>query len=396
MSIDIPEVHAGQLITASLMNDVIDMLADHEARLTKLEEDGDDSGPPTPSGAIVIDSVSPTTVRVGGKLTIKGKNFGDTLGASKVTIGGHAPALIDSWTAVQIVVVVPEIPEEEPLPEDGVSVTLEVSNFFTSQSRIITVKPRQQEQTGSLGIEPEDVDPDPITAGTDNYFKFSITAHTLLATEATLAAKVTGQTWTATVLDAQKNAIPGNKISLAVEQSKFVFVRIPIPSGTNQAGFQVELTAKAPDLPDATTTPLSYKVGDFADPDTNFTMVATKVLPPSAASGATITAKASGDMTELYWGLVFSAPGTYNVTAETVPSPLSDWFVQVSNPAPGPTGKSVIEVASADPDHTVEKTVQINVQPKQANSQNAQLRLLVKEENETRSRSFAYDLRAKA
>ena len=154
MSIDIPEVHAGQLITASFMNDVIDMLVDHEARLTKLEEDGGGPGPQDPSGAIVIDSVSPTTVRVGGQLTIKGKNFGDTLGASKVTIGGHGPALIDSWTATQIVVVVPNIPEEEPLPDDGVSVTLEVSNFLTSESRIITVRPRQQAQAGSLGIAP--------------------------------------------------------------------------------------------------------------------------------------------------------------------------------------------------------------------------------------------------
>lgn len=396
MSIDIPEVHAGQLITASLMNAVIDTLADHEARLMKLEEDGGGPGPQDPSGAIVIDSVSPTTVRVGGQLTIKGKNFGDTLGASKVTIGGHGPALIDSWTATQIVVVVPNIPEEEPLPDDGVSVTLEVSNFLTSQSRIITVRPRQQAQAGSLGIAPEDVSPDPITAGTDNYFKFSVTAHTLLATEATLAAKITGQTWTATVLDGQKNAIPGNKISLGAETSKFVFVRIPIPSGTNQAGFQVELTAKAPDLPDATTTPLSYKVGDFADPDTNFTMVPTKVLPTSAASGATITAKTSGDMTELYWGLVFSVPGTYNVIVETVPSPLSDWFVQVSNPAPDANGKSVIKVTGADAGNSVQKTVQINVQPQQATSQNAQLRLRVQEENATKSRSFTYDLRAKA
>jgi hypothetical protein len=395
VSIDIPDVHAGQLITASFMNDVIDTLEDLDARLTKLEEGGG-STPPAPSGAIVIDSVSPTTVRVGEDLTIKGKNFGDTLGASAVTIGGEPPALIRSWTGTQIVVVVPSLPEEDPLPTDGASVTLEVSNFFTSQSRVITVKPRQQTQTGSIGIQPEDVSPDPITSGTDNYFKFSITAHTLLATEATLAAKVTGQTWAATVLDDQKKAIPGNKISLNPETSKSVFVRIPIPSGTNQAGFQVELTTKAPGLPDATTTPLSYKVGDFADPDTNFTMVPTKVLPASAGSGATITAAASGDMTELYWGLVFSAPGTYNVIAETVPSPLLDWFVQVSNPAPGANGKSVIKIPSADSGNTVQKTVQINVQPKQATSQNAQLRLRVQEENATKSRSFTYDLRAKA
>jgi hypothetical protein len=394
VSIDIPEVHAGQLITASFMNDVIDALADLDARLTKLEGNG--STPQVPSGAIVIDSVSPTTVRVGEDLTIKGKNFGDTLGASAVTIGGEPPALIRTWTGTQIVVVVPDLPDEDPLPADGTSVTLEVSNFFTSQSRVITVKPRQQTQTGSIGIQPEDVSPDPITSGTDNYFKFSITAHTLLATEATLAAKVTGQTWTATVLDDQKHAIAGNKIPLNPETPKSVFVRIPIPSGTNQAGFQVELTAKAPGLPDATTTPQSYKVGDFADPDTNFTMVPTKVLPTSAGSGSTITAAASGDMTELYWGLVFSAPGTYNVIAETVPSPLLDWFVQVSNPAPGTDGKSVIEIPSADSGNTVQKTVQINVQPKQATSQDAQLRLRVQEEDATKSRSFTYDLHAKA
>ena len=101
-------------------------------------------------------------------------------------------------------------------------------------------------------------------------------------------------------------------------------------------------------------------------------------------------------MTELYWGLVFSVPGTYNVIVETVPSPLSDWFVQVSNPAPDANGKSVIKVTGADAGNSVQKTVQINVQPQQATSQNAQLRLRVQEENATKSRSFTYDLRAKA
>ncbi|MFI5053369.1 MAG: IPT/TIG domain-containing protein [Acidimicrobiia bacterium] len=392
MTIDIQDAQAGQLITAEAWNRVIQGLRDLDIRLAALEGGGGSS--PPESDAIVITSVSPTTLKEGDDLTITGKNFGATMLASTVTFKGGPPDLFRSWTDTQIVCVVPTVGTN--LPATGIPVTVEVSNFLTSQSRVITVQPRKQVQTGSIGVALEDVSPDPITASTNNDFKFTLVSDAGLTTTAAISVTLGGQSWASSVLDDQLKPLASNAIDIAPKESKTFYIRVPIPSGTNQAAFTLEVDATAPDLKVASTSPMPFKVGDFADPDTSFTMVPTHSVPAPALSGSSLTASASGDPVEIYFDVEFTANGKYHVTAETVPPTAAGWSVVVANPNPDATGASIINVTGADSAHPVPSTVELDVQPATASTASAQLRLHVKEESATKSRTYTVDLHAKA
>src|SRR4051794_12953871 len=127
MAIEIDHVQPGELITAVLVNEVIDKLVDVDARLTALETTG--SRP----GAVEIDAVSPSTVQVGDFITVVGKNFGFTLGATRVRFNGIAPFEFGTGSNDSVLIVkVPEL--GQTMPNDGITVELSVSNATSSDN----------------------------------------------------------------------------------------------------------------------------------------------------------------------------------------------------------------------------------------------------------------------
>lgn len=389
MSIEIPHVQPGALIKASFVNELIDAIEQLDARLEKVEKG---PGPPD-TGGVVVDSVTPPTAREGDPVTIKGKNFGASKGASMVTFDGEPPALITAWTDEEIVCIVPDL----GVSEGGESVFVKVDNFLTDDGRSITVLPRVVLPVGSLAVTDEDVSPDPITAGTDNDFKFTLRSDASLPLKATITPKVIGQTWTAVVLNDSKQPITDRQIPIVPDASKTFFVRVSIPSGTNQAPFKLETTATGPTgVRAGTTTPLDYVVGQFGDPDKTFTMVPSTSSPSDALSGSSIKASASG-ITEIHFTGEFTVAGKYEVTLQPVPS-LSGWDAVIESPQKDSEGKHVIEITQqqidGEADHSVSRSAQLNVAPDTAGSQAIQLRFAVKRAGAQKARTFTFDVQA--
>lgn len=393
MSIDIPPAEPGALITASFMNDVIDALEELDARLTRLETEPTGDG----GGALVITGFSATTVREGDTLTIRGRGFGASQGSAAVTFDGQPPTMYRSWKDDEIVCVVPQLIQTPPA--GGRFVTVEVTNFLTTASRVLTVKPREEQQTGSFEVELQDVDPDPITAATDNLFQFALTSNARLQTTAAVSAEIDGQSWTPVILDKDKNPLPSGQIPIAPQETTLFYVRVAVPSGTNQATFKLTANATASGVDTGTSGELDFAVGQFADPDKTFSLAPTGSQPPNALVGSTISAKANSN-TDVTLDGEFSVAGTYEVTLASVPASPAGWQFRVESPAANQQGQHLIEISQQqidnETDRKVSRPVTIRVRPSSSTVASMQLRLVVKRQQETKSRTYTFDVRATA
>src|SRR5258708_9497667 len=71
------------------------------------------SGTPTPTP--VVTGVSPTSGTIGTSVTVNRSNFGATQGGSSVRFNGASASSITSWSATQIVAVVPSAASTGPV-----------------------------------------------------------------------------------------------------------------------------------------------------------------------------------------------------------------------------------------------------------------------------------------
>src|SRR4051794_38669864 len=129
MSIEIPRVQPGELITAGYLNSLAKTLEGLDIRIAKLE-----SAPVTPlpdtGKRIEITAITPVAPREGDDVTITGKNFGASRGISSVAFDGVGPQLYRSWTDTEIVCIVPVL----HAPVGGKVVTVVVTNLDTSDA----------------------------------------------------------------------------------------------------------------------------------------------------------------------------------------------------------------------------------------------------------------------
>jgi len=393
VSIDIQQVQPGDLITASFVNGVIDALRDLDARLDALEQPV--GSPPTQSGSIEVDSIVPSTVTEGDLITINGHNFGSTLGDSIVTFDNVPPAQIQSFSDTAIVCKVPGIPSlDVPNPPTSVSVAVEVSNFVTSATRFITVQPFKAPIAGSLEIVYQDASPDPLTAGVDNDFTFLLTSNASQSTTVTLTPTLTGAAWPVTLLNASKQPLTGNAITLGSGANATFIVRVSVPTGTNGTAFQVGVSGSTPGLATASSGNQAFTVGQFADPDKTFTLAPTTTTPSNALSGTTLSAKVNTEV-DLNFDAEFTVPDTYAVTLALVPPAAPGWTTDIGTPPKDPNNQHVISVSQNDINAAagghVPKTITIAVLP-DATATDAQMRVVVKGANATSSRTFTFDL----
>lgn len=394
MSTDIQQVRPGDLIAASLFNELIEKLQDHEDRLDALEA-APVSSPPPDTGPIAITSITPGSVTEGDTITIVGENFGPTLGDAIVSFNGTNATNFTSWSDTQIVCAVPSIPAlDVASPPASLSVGVQVSNFLTSATRFITVAPRTHAVTGTFEIVFEDASPDPLTAGTNNDFEFLVTSNASQAITISLTPAVTGASFSASLLDSSKNALSSSQVTVASGAHTTVFVRVAVPTGTNGQNFQVALTGTAPPLANASSGAQSFTVGQFADPDETFTLAPTTTSPSGALSGTTLSAKVGQEL-DVFMDAEFTVADDYEVTLALVPSSASGWQTVIGNPAAGAGGTHVITVTQQDvnnaPNNRVAKTIELGMIPS-SGATDIQLRVVVKGASATASRTFTFDV----
>jgi hypothetical protein len=401
LSINIPQPpHPGELITASFMAEIVAALGDLDGRVTKLETPT--TGPK--GGAIVIDSVTPSTCTEGDTITIAGQNFGAKLGDSEVTFDGVPPASISLFSDNVIACVVPSIPglAGPAPPPNGIAVNLEVTDFVTSANRVITVKPATQHPTGSVALVFGDASPDPVTAGVpgaprDNDFKFSLTSNANLHVDVTLVPTLTGAPWSHTLLDDQKHPLPAGRLTVEPTgpgRTKDFYVRVSIPNGTNGTPFALQVSGTTPGLPTASTGNQAFVVGQFADPDTTFTLAPTGSTPASALNGSVLVAQSGGGATPptiVDMDAEFTVADDYTVTMETSPAGAPGWTTAISTPAADAAGDHVISVSAAEVaaagGAAVPKTLEIRVRPASPATAPIQLSVVVKGASATASRT---------
>lgn len=127
------EVRPGDLITAELMNQILNDLADLNLRVAQLE-----SRTSTTSQAPIIDQIIPSVLRVGGTLTVIGRNFNTPPEKNTVEIAGFPIERFQSSPDGELVFGVPLINITGDKLETKISVQTE--RGFTAKS--VTLLPK--------------------------------------------------------------------------------------------------------------------------------------------------------------------------------------------------------------------------------------------------------------
>lgn len=233
MAQEFERVRPGDLITADLMNRILEKLKALGTRVASLESI-------TPgTTAVVITDLSPTgTLRVGDILQVNGRNFVIPAVNNTVTVGGvRVQTFRFGSSDTKLIFDIPDVPG---LDSEGSPLTVVVSNSNGQDSYPLTLKPTLIIPQGRIeviyAIPPVMPEEEPnITAGMYTFI-FSVTAFVDLDATYTLTPSITGVgAWTAELLQDTVDqprpnsvvAIPGNVHG----EQRNVRVRVTVPTG---------------------------------------------------------------------------------------------------------------------------------------------------------------------
>jgi hypothetical protein len=243
---DFPSVEPGDLITAALMQDVIDSLKDLETRVRNLEAS-------TGASQVTITNVTgvSTPIRLGTRITATGTNFAQPAVLNTVTIDGQ-PVLNLSTIESSATKLVFDPPNLTDLPEGGRTVTLRVENANGFATFQFTLAPVQQIPAGNVQVLYTTAPVLPIgqniTLGQPYIFTFRVTAFATLATNYRVEASVTGASgWTTEVLQ-ESGDTPGTGIfnipGVMTGSSKDVRVRVTLASSGGAGTLNINVTTE--------------------------------------------------------------------------------------------------------------------------------------------------------
>ena len=382
-------VRPGDLITSAYFNTIIDELADLERRLALLENSAP-PGDPTGEGPVSISSFAPTAdLRSGQELVIFGQNFGFSTGSHSVFFNSTRVLIVKTGSSNTKLII--EIPDVPGVTENGMQVTLTVANFSSTDTRQLTLKPRQITEQGNITLSFLDVTPSTIVtggAGPGPAFRYQISAPILIPVAVTITPTISITSLQAglQVLDGAGAPLPGNQITIQPGQSTQISVRSGvIPGGTttlrmtvNASGAGLQGSIDARDFP--VGTPIE-------PPDPSVPVLAfNSAAPPESFSGNIITraagatatvqlrAEFTGTTQRTYnvqvavlglatgWTAVrsaspfFSTPPSYTVSSPAVQFPAFD-----VTPAPGATTPATVEFTLQRVGSTQKKTVQFTL-----------------------------------
>jgi hypothetical protein len=197
MALTFPPVQSGDIIAASLMNQIIQALSNLDARVTTLEGSG-----ATTTGAPKIQSYSPTTnIHVGDQFTVNGQNlWAAGMNAVFITMGGTATRVTQFSTQndTQLVFNIPAVSVQPA----GSQVTVQVvSPTQGSDSASFILLPAAVTiPTGQIRIQLSSLPGATFNPG-NNKLSYTISATTTLDDTYDLIPTVDGTGWTVTMLD---------------------------------------------------------------------------------------------------------------------------------------------------------------------------------------------------
>ena len=388
-----PNVLPGDLITAFDMNRVLQALSSLDDRVTRLE------GSVISGAGVAITDLDPPsgTIKVGDPLTVIGRNFGISTGASRVYIDDLR---IDSFlqaTDTQLVFPIPFSIVD--VPPQGRSATLTVSNATSSAQRTLSLKPALT-LGGSALVVSTGIAPPTITAGQPATFSFLLSSRATMdakfALKATISVVANQDIWqnNLQILDQHQSVV--TQLPVAAGQSVPFSVRIsPVPPGTDGTAFSLKVDAGA-DGVTGTSGQIQQTVGTTADQPDNtikaFAFSSSQVSPANAGSANASEIKlASGGAAKITLAAVFSVQGNYALTPSQIGG-ASGWQVQPlasTTPSPFPVSAGDLN----NPQGQASKTLDFVVtRPNGATS--GQIEFKIQRQGQTLSRKFMMTLTA--
>ncbi len=331
-------VRPGDLITADFMNHFIDRLDSIDQRLTALEASG------TPGDAVTVTGIS-GSLRIGGELTVEGKNFEVPARFNTVTIGGILVQSFNPGTDDSNLVF--NIPSLPGVPKE---VALVVSNRHGTASWNLIVLPRERprpdgellitERLEGLGIVDE---------GEQYTFPFELDSQTNIAetyrlfTIFTNAVGIGLDDWETNSELVNEDGTPIIQIRIIPGSPVLVGVRIRIPEDAESVNLTLRVESiNNPDEPrlNRFSSPILIEVGseqEASDPRVSFGPLEV------VGAGRMVTDMELGDVIETSFGggetfvrvtAEFEIVGDYAYSTSISPEELEIWSVNVRVPDP--------------------------------------------------------------
>jgi hypothetical protein len=386
MALDITNVQAGELITASLFNELIGELEKLDVRVTALEATG------VRPAAVEITDVYPKPARVGDDVTILGKNFGVSTGATRIRFNGVSPTVFRVGSNDTAIIC--DVPELAGLAEEGSQVELTVSNAQTTAERSVTVLPVKREQLGDAGILFIGVTPNPVVPGQIADFEFSLNSDASLPATMTITPTISvggaDAGWTTSVLDATKNTLGDRRVTINPGDTKPFFVRVLIPANVNGTELVVRADGAGGGLI-ASSGSQTLTVGQEVEQDPTIIDLTPTRVTNGTLSGSTVSVK-HNVVGEIFVEAHVTAAETYNVSFAPTAS-TTGWSTALFTP---PANDPALRVAPADlnnpgPPAFAQTFIRVRVSPS-LDAVPGQAVLTLQRTDETLKRSFTFDL----
>lgn len=320
-------VKPGDLITATLWNDVVDRLDRVEARVSALESG---SG----VGAVRIDSLTPAgDLQVGQRVTVSGVNFGISHNTTSVLINNEyiPDNNIDRSNSTDTTLYF-TIPGISGIPTGGASYSIVVSNGKTSASITRFIVPPPQVPQGSVYVYYLDTNPTAATPGlvssnAQTLVRFRVVSDATIPATFQFGARILNQMWNTAILgDTSKLLQPGETTVLTVATN--------VPSVANNTYFLVAASATAGPLVYGSSTLVGSKVGSVTPPADSSIQIAYDTLELTGTmqatyDGAVLTCQKSSvgasNAVIMTFLVKFSTTGTYPPPIVNVEEAGTDW-----------------------------------------------------------------------
>ncbi len=321
-------VNPGDLITASLMNDILKRLADLETAIGQL---------PAASQVKITGLYPSGPLHIGDKLTVLGRNFGSPA-SNTVTLNEAVITKFDDGSDGNHLVFT--IPVVQAATDQGAMVTLTVTNSQGSDSTTVILIKAAEPLAGRLEVDYHEAPAvAKIEAGKSYNFIFTVNAITTQDETFTLAPWVGDDKWHAEAVNQDGNPI--SEVPIPENSSRDVTLRLTTPANIPDASTMLRLTVTSKQKPTAifnTSGNVPVKVGAAPPPPPSIHIDFVSIEAPGQA-GETLTIPAMPPPPDKFLHISLNVKvgkqGNYAITAPTFASnPGNLWEASISSNLP--------------------------------------------------------------
>lgn len=372
------KVNPGDLITASLINDILKRLRDLEAAINKLPS----------ADQVEITSLYPSgPVHIGDKLTILGRNFGQPASNSVTINEAIITKFDDSSDDKHLMFTIPVV---QAATEQGALVTLTLSNPQGFDSTPLTLLKAVQPLGVTLYPSPHlSPDVEELEAGKSYRFTFTVSGITTQDETYTLTASVTDASvtddqqkplaWNTATFDEDGN--PASEIKIPKgDTTRDVGVELTIPLGTADGSLaRLRLTVASRQKPEFKFTSGSFpiEVGEAPPPTYKIPISVSRIFPPGRDTGDALVVPSVDPLTHNKVGPIpiklkaqINKTGKYTITGPSVENLDQRWKT------------TLISSATLPVERTGPLTISTEIQALDAEATTTNLLLEIKKDDE--------------